>query len=70
LDVADKLCSLAAALGEPEVRVDGHMVGRWERGIRRPGPRYARLLCGLYDRLPEELDLVIDAPGEGREDPR
>src|SRR5258706_10842680 len=36
------------------------MVGRWERGGRRQGPRYAKLLCLLYDRPRRELGLDGD----------
>jgi hypothetical protein len=37
------------------------MVSRWERGTRRPRPRYVRLLCRLFDLPAEQLGLVDDA---------
>jgi transcriptional regulator with XRE-family HTH domain len=54
LEVAVRLADAAADLGEPEVGVDGHMVGRWERGVRRPCARYIRLLCHVFDVPSEE----------------
>src|SRR5882762_2375546 len=56
-ETADRLHDLARSLGQPEPAVDAHMVGRWERGGRTPGPRYAKLLCLLYDRPRHELGL-------------
>src|SRR2546421_7498428 len=45
----------------PELGVDAHMVGRWERGVRRPAPRYVALLCRLFELAADELGLVEDA---------
>jgi len=59
-DVVAGLHRVAAALGEPEPGVDATMVSRWERGSRRPRPRYVRLLCRLFDLPAEELGLVDD----------
>ncbi len=59
-EVAAGLHRVAAALGEPEPGVDATMVSRWERGSRRPRPRYVRLLCRLFDLPAEELGLVDD----------
>jgi DNA-binding XRE family transcriptional regulator len=56
-DVAEKLHRLADSLGGAELGVDATMVGRWERGTRTPRPRYARLLCRLFDASVEELGL-------------
>ncbi|HKF76714.1 MAG TPA: helix-turn-helix transcriptional regulator [Candidatus Dormibacteraeota bacterium] len=61
-DVAAGLHRLAAGLGEPEPGVDATMVSRWERGMRRPRPRYVRLLCRLFE-LPAEQLGVIDHHG-------
>jgi transcriptional regulator with XRE-family HTH domain len=44
----------------PEPGVDGHMVGRWERRLKRPAPRYVTLLCLLYELGPDELGLAMD----------
>jgi transcriptional regulator with XRE-family HTH domain len=56
--VANRLHELAASLNQPEPAVDAHMVGRWERGTRTPGARYAKLLSLLYERAPYELGLA------------
>jgi transcriptional regulator with XRE-family HTH domain len=59
-DVAAGLHRLAASLGEPELGVDATMVSRWERGTRRPRPRYVRLLCRLFELPAEQLGVVDD----------
>jgi transcriptional regulator with XRE-family HTH domain len=59
-DVAAGLHRLAASLGEPELGVDATMVSRWERGTRRPRPRYVRLLCRLFELPAEQLGWVED----------
>lgn len=60
-DVAERLHRVAAASGGPEPGVDAHMIGRWERGVRRPTPRYVAMLCELFQRDADELGLVDDA---------
>jgi transcriptional regulator with XRE-family HTH domain len=60
-EVADRLHRLAEAMGSPELGVDAHMVGRWERGVRRPAPRYVALLCRAFELPADELGL-IDGP--------
>jgi transcriptional regulator with XRE-family HTH domain len=57
-DVAAGLYRVATGLGEGELGVDATMVSRWERGTRRPRPRYVRLLCRLFDLPAEQLGLV------------
>jgi transcriptional regulator with XRE-family HTH domain len=59
-DVAANLHRLAANLGEPEPGVDATMISRWERGTRRPRPRYVRLLCRLFDLPADQLGIVED----------
>ena len=59
-DVAAGLHRLAASLGEPEPGVDATMVSRWERGTRKPRPRYVRLLCALFELSAEQLAIVDD----------
>src|SRR5215469_11239362 len=59
-DVAAGLHRLAASLGEPELGVDATMVSRWERGTRRPRPRYVRLLCRLFELPAEQLGVLDD----------
>ena len=58
-EVAERLHRLAMA--GPELGVDAHMVGRWERGVRRPAPRYVALLCQLFELRADELGLVEEA---------
>jgi transcriptional regulator with XRE-family HTH domain len=58
-EVAERLHRLA--MGGPELGVDAHMVGRWERGVRRPAPRYVALLCQLFELPADELGLVEEA---------
>jgi transcriptional regulator with XRE-family HTH domain len=64
-DAADELCQVAAELNAGPLGVDGNAVGRWERGASSPYPRYVQLLCALYGRTPDALDLV-DALSEPR----
>ena len=59
-DVAAGLHRTAASLGESELGVDATMVSRWERGTRRPRPRYVRLLCQLFEVPAEQLGIVGD----------
>src|SRR5690348_17855539 len=59
-DVAAGLCRVANSLGESELGVDATMVSRWERGTRRPRPRYVRLLCQLFEVPAEQLGIVDD----------
>jgi tetratricopeptide (TPR) repeat protein len=51
--------------------VDANMIGRWERGSRKPSPRYAKLLTLLYDLPPADLGLATsgmeDATSEALE---
>src|SRR5947209_6328055 len=60
-DVAAGLHRLAASLGEAELGVDATMISRWERGTRRPRPRYVRLLSSLFELPAEQLGIVEDA---------
>jgi transcriptional regulator with XRE-family HTH domain len=60
-DVAVGLCRVANSVGESDIGVDSTMVSRWERGTRRPRPRYVRLLCQLFDLPAEQLGLVEDS---------
>src|SRR5437763_3495221 len=60
-DVAAGLHHLAASLEEPEPGVDATMVSRWERGMRKPRPRYVRLLCTLFELPAEELGILAEA---------
>lgn len=57
-DVAAGLRRLASGLGEFGPGVDATMVSRWERGMRRPRPRYVRLLSALFELPAEELGFV------------
>jgi len=57
-DVAERLHQMVAAAGDAELGVDAHMVGRWERGVRHPAPRYVALLCRLFEQSADQLGLV------------
>lgn len=59
-DVVAGMHRLAASLGEPEIGVDSTTISRWERGTRRPRPRYVRLLCRLFELPAEQLGVVED----------
>jgi transcriptional regulator with XRE-family HTH domain len=63
-EVAERLAGEAVELGEPEVGIDGHMVGCWERGDRRPGRRYMHLLCRLFDISFEEGERAWKRSGD------
>jgi transcriptional regulator with XRE-family HTH domain len=58
-DVAGELHRLAG--DGPELGVGAHMVGRWERGVRRPSPPYIRLLSLLFELPPDALGLLDEA---------
>ena len=58
-EVAEGLHRLS--MSGAELGVDAHMVGRWERGVRRPAPRYVALLCRLFELPADELGLVDEA---------
>src|SRR5262245_10357910 len=62
VDVAEGLHRVAGDL--PEVGLDAHMVGRWERGVRRP-PTYVRLPTLLFELPADALGLVEDVPEIG-----
>ncbi|HZV52214.1 MAG TPA: helix-turn-helix transcriptional regulator [Candidatus Dormibacteraeota bacterium] len=75
-DVASGLHQVAASLGEEEPGVDATTVSRWERGVRRPRPRYVRLLSRLFELPADQLGLVNrfepgadPVPGSGRPAP-
>jgi transcriptional regulator with XRE-family HTH domain len=60
-DVAAGLHRLAADVSDSELGVDAAMVGRWERGSRKPRPRYVRLLSILFELPAEQLGFIEDA---------
>lgn len=43
---------------DPQARLDGNTISRWERGLYRPSPFYARLLASCFHATPAELALV------------
>ncbi len=68
-DVAEQLHRMVATAGDAELGVDAHMVGRWERGVRHPAPRYVALLCRLFEQPADQLGLVAGEPApECRDD--
>jgi transcriptional regulator with XRE-family HTH domain len=66
-EAADQLQRLMASHGETQVGVDENTIGRWERGARKPEPRYRRYLCLLYGKLAHELGFVEDPEPPGGE---
>jgi hypothetical protein len=53
--VAEELARLAWIHQGIRAGVNADMVGKWERGEKRPSKFYRRLLCLLYECLAEEL---------------
>ena len=53
--VAEELARLAWVHQGIRVGVNADMVGKWERGEKRPSKFYRRLLCLLYECSAEEL---------------
>jgi tetratricopeptide (TPR) repeat protein len=53
--VAEELARLAWVHQGIRAGVNADMVGKWERGEKRPSKFYRRLLCLLYECLAEEL---------------
>jgi transcriptional regulator with XRE-family HTH domain len=51
-DVVKELDRLAERSGDGPLGVDTNMLSRWERGVRRPSRRYAKLLCQVYELAP------------------
>ena len=50
-DVADQVSRLAWLRSRERVGINADMVAKWERGDKRPSPRYRALLCLLYVAL-------------------
>jgi transcriptional regulator with XRE-family HTH domain len=57
--VAEELQRLCEFEGR-RVGVTASMVGKWERGFKRPSPFYQEKLCALYGLPAEQLGLVDD----------
>src|SRR5512132_4042210 len=57
--VADELQKICEQEGR-RVGVTASMVGKWERGFKRPSPFYQENLCSLYGMTAEQLGLVDD----------
>ena len=55
--VAEELARLAWVHHGMRVGVNADMVGKWERGEKRPSKLYRRLVCLLYRATEEELGL-------------
>src|SRR5919201_1890305 len=53
--VAEELARLAWIHHGVRVGINADMVGKWERGEKRPSKIYRRLLCLLYQASEEEL---------------
>lgn len=60
------------SLGYVAMRIDcpdPHTIGRWERGISLPSPRYRQALCELYGKDARELGFLKDKLDRGSEEP-
>ena len=54
-DIADALARVAHTTDGKTVGVNAEMVGKWERGEKKPSPLYRRLFVLLYGVTHEEL---------------
>jgi hypothetical protein len=61
-DAADQYSRAEADLGLSPSQTDGHSIGRWERGERKPRPPASRVLAHMYGRSPAELGLAPEEP--------
>jgi transcriptional regulator with XRE-family HTH domain/tetratricopeptide (TPR) repeat protein len=61
-DVADQLARLAWLRRGLHVGVNADMVSKWERGDKAPSRLYAHLLCLLYEKPLEQMDLTCPVP--------
>lgn len=59
--VAAELDRLCAREGH-HAGVTGNMVGKWERGLKRPSLFYRERLCALYGATAEDLGFLDDQP--------
>lgn len=55
---------------DPQARLDGNTISRWERGLYRPSPFYTRLLASCFHATPAELALVDSGSQEDLVDRR
>jgi tetratricopeptide (TPR) repeat protein len=58
-DVAEELARLAWVHHGVRVGINADMVGKWERGEKRPSKLYRRLLCLFYQATEEELGFRV-----------
>jgi transcriptional regulator with XRE-family HTH domain len=55
VQLADGLVRLSRQLYGVQCAANDRLIRAWERGEKRPGPYYQRLLCGFFDVTPDEL---------------
>ena len=67
-DVADQVSRLAWLRRREQVGVNADMVAKWERGEKRPSPRYRELLSLLFGTDAQTLGIGVAAQpvAEGR----
>ena len=58
-EVADQISRLAWLRRHEHVGVNPDMVAKWERGEKRPSPRYWDLLCPLFGVDAQVLGPVV-----------
>jgi len=56
-DVADQVSRLAWLRRHERVGINADMVAKWERGEKRPSPRYRELLCFLFGTDAQSLGI-------------
>src|SRR5258708_18437926 len=60
-EVADQISRLAWLRRRERVGVNADMVAKWERGEKRPSPRYRDLLCLLFGADAQTLGIGVAA---------
>src|SRR4030088_2270136 len=60
-EVADQISRLAWLRRREHVGVNADMVAKWERGDKRPSPRYRDLLCLLFGTDAQTLGIGVAA---------
>jgi transcriptional regulator with XRE-family HTH domain len=60
-EVADQISRLAWLRRRERVGVNADMVAKWERGEKRPSPRYRDLLCLLFAADAQTLGIGVAA---------
>src|SRR5712691_6742789 len=68
-DVAEQVSRLAWLRDHEHVGINADMVAKWERGSKRPSPRYRELLCLVFETDVHGLGLGGPAPAAEHGEP-